>query len=288
MRYSYVNNGETRTITVVLDDGSTHVTDDSHSNFPRVLAALQKGDAQAALDALDVFQAQREALAENGLTLVSPTEILLDGEALDPTLTRVLFDTLTSGDNGASLVNFAKRLAQNPSRKSREQLYNFINENGITIDEDGFIIGYKGVAVDENGVYRSIHSGPGVVNGVSFANDRLPNNVGDVVTLERRLIDDDSNRGCSVGLHVGTYEYASAFGHGVTLTVKVDPADVVSVPNDCSYQKVRVCRYEVLATTEEKFLGAVWDGVNHNYTVTGDWDDVDSEYWENDDWDDED
>jgi hypothetical protein len=287
MRYSYVNNGETRTVTVVLDDGSTHVIDDTHSNFPRVLSALQAGNAQAALDALDLFASTRDALAENGLTFVNPTEILFDGEPLDKTLTKVLFDTVQSGDNGSSLVNFAKRLAENPSRKSREQLYGFINNNGLTINEDGYIIAYKGVNVSGGG-YVSISSGPGNVNGVEYKDANLPNNVGDIVTLARRLVNDDSNVGCSVGLHAGTWEYASTFGNGVTLTVKIDPADVVSVPNDCSYQKVRVCRYEVLATTEEKFLGAVWDGVNHNYTVPADWSDVDDEYWENEDWDDED
>lgn len=287
MRYSYTNTGDTKTVTVLLDDGSTHVVEGSAPNFGRVLTALQSGDAQAALEAMDVWSAVRDNLESVGITFVSPVEILVDGDRLDATLSRVLFDTVQSGDDGSSLVNFAKRLTQNPSRKSREQLYNFINANGITIDEDGYIIGYKGVTtVDGN--YVSIHSGPGTVNDVEFVNAQLPNNVGDVVTLNRRLIDDDSNRGCSVGLHVGTWEYASAFGNGATLTVKVDPADVVSVPNDCSFQKVRVCRYEVLATTEEKYLGAVWDGVNHNYTVASDWADVDSAYWDEDDWDDED
>jgi hypothetical protein len=286
MRYSYTNTGDTKTVTVLLDDGSTHVVEGSAPNFGRVLTALQSGDAQAALEAMDVWAAVRETLESVGITFVSPVEILVDGDRLDATLSRVLFDTVQSGDDGSSLVNFAKRLTQNPSRKSREQLYNFINANGITIDEDGYIIGYKGVTtVDGN--YVSIHSGPGTVNDVEFVNAQLPNNVGDIVTLNRRLIDDDSNRGCSVGLHVGTYEYASAFGNGVTLTVKVDPADVVSVPNDCSFQKVRVSRYEVLATTEEKFLGAVWDGVSHNYTVASDWADVDSAYWDEEDWDDE-
>lgn len=286
MRYSYVNTGDSRSVTVFLDD-KAYVVTDSATNFSQVLSALQKGDAAAAVEALDLFAASKAALATAGLEFISPREILLNGEPLDATLTRVLFDTVQSGDNGASLVNFAKRLYNNPSRKSRDQLYNFINVNGVTIDEDGFIIGYKGVTtVDGN--YVSIHSGPGTVNDVEFVNAQLPNNVGDVVTLNRRLIDDDSNRGCSVGLHVGTYEYASAFGNGVTLTVKVDPADVVSVPNDCSFQKVRVSRYEVLATTEEKFLGAVWDGVSHNYTVASDWADVDSAYWDEDDWDDED
>lgn len=285
MRCSYVNDGSVKTITVVLDDGSTHVIDSTHSNFDRVRSAMEKGDGGALLNALDIFAAQREALAENGITYTSPTEpVLVDGIPLDPTLTKVLIATIEDGDGGGSLINFAKRLANNPSRKSREQLYNFIDANGIQIDEDGFIIGYKGVTRDENGQYVSLHSGPGTVNDTVYQNAQLPNNVGDVVTLDRRLIDDDSNRGCSVGLHVGTYEYASSFGNGVTLTVKVDPADVVSVPNDCAFQKVRTCRYEVLATTEQKYLGAVWDGVNHQYAVLSDVDDLDDEFWENEEW----
>lgn len=286
MRCSYVNDGSKRTVTVVLDDGAVHVIDDTHSNFDRVLSAYQKGDGGALLNALDIFAATREALAANGIIYTNPTEpVLVDGVPLDKTLTKVLLDTIESGDDGSSLLAFAKRLANNPSRKSREQLYSFIENNGLTIDEEGYIIGYKGVTTDNNGQYVSCASGPGNVNGVEYQNAQLPNNVGDIVTLDRRLVDDDGRRGCSVGLHVGTWEYASNFGgSGITLTVKVDPADVVSVPNDCSFQKVRVCRYEVLATTESKFLGAVWDGINHEYRVLADADDVDEEFWESENW----
>lgn len=46
-------------------------------------------------------------------------------------------------------------------------------------------------------------------------------------------------------VHFGGHEYASTFGPRMVL-VRVDPADLVCVPFDCSQGKVRVCRYWVL------------------------------------------
>lgn len=36
------------------------------------------------------------------------------------------------------------------------------------------------------------------------------------------------------------------------MLVKIDPADVVSVPHDCECQKLRTCRYEVVSELEER------------------------------------
>jgi hypothetical protein len=54
-------------------------------------------------------------------------------------------------------------------------------------------------------------------------------------------------------VHVGSLEYVRGFacGYGTEggdriVIVKVNPADVVSVPYDCQNQKVRTCKYEVL------------------------------------------
>jgi hypothetical protein len=55
--------------------------------------------------------------------------------------------------------------------------------------------------------------------------------------------------GCSVGLHVGTYDYASNFTLNV-LEVHVNPRDVVSVPTDSNWAKVRCCRYVVIKEVE--------------------------------------
>jgi hypothetical protein len=52
---------------------------------------------------------------------------------------------------------------------------------------------------------------------------------------------------------LGSHEYANSFkGSGRMLVVKINPKDVVSVPGDCSHQKLRTCRYEVIAEEGRK------------------------------------
>ena len=64
---------------------------------------------------------------------------------------------------------------------------------------------------------------------------------------------DDVEQGCAKGLHVGSWEYANDFkGNGHLMVVKVNPRDAVSVPRDCSWQKLRACRYVVVAEEGRK------------------------------------
>jgi hypothetical protein len=67
-------------------------------------------------------------------------------------------------------------------------------------------------------------------------------------SIKRKLVDPDRGNPCSVGLHVGTRDYAEAFARchgGVLLKVSVNPIDAISVPSDDA-RKMRVCRYRVL------------------------------------------
>ena len=63
--------------------------------------------------------------------------------------------------------------------------------------------------------------------------------------MERSSVDDDFRNGCSKGLHAGSLEYAKGWGKRVLL-IEIDPADVVSVPEDCDCQKLRCCKYKVI------------------------------------------
>ena len=62
-------------------------------------------------------------------------------------------------------------------------------------------------------------------------------------------MDDNKDRHCSHGLHIGSYDYADGWAgsDGRLLLVEFDPQDAVSVPTDCSFQKLRVCKYTVVA-----------------------------------------
>ena len=65
----------------------------------------------------------------------------------------------------------------------------------------------------------------------------------------RRCVDDNKDNHCSFGLHVGSFDYADSWAgaDGRLLLVEFDPADAVSVPTDCDFQKLRVSKYKVIS-----------------------------------------
>ena len=112
------------------------------------------------------------------------------------------------------------------------------------------MLGYKGVREDHFSC-----SGNQVPQGLSvdtlMDQGRIRNQVGDYLEVERSDVDDNRERGCSSGLHVGSFDYAKGFGN-ITKLVEFNPKDAVSVPSDCEYQKLRVCAYTVLEEYEHE------------------------------------
>lgn len=84
-------------------------------------------------------------------------------------------------------------------------------------------------------------------------------NVGDIVQMERDLVDKDPYTHCSAGLHVCSLKYLSSFYDSntqVIVLVAVEPQDIVSVPND-QLSKVRCCKYQILGTLPKDEVGAL-------------------------------
>jgi hypothetical protein len=269
--YSYVNRAGNRSLTVFLPgESKAHAVDSTHPNFEAVLNAVRKNDVQGVRDNLSLDEVYKRELSAigNGFDYANG-RVTYNGEAVSDRLNEVIVSVISSEGNVAPFARFAARLAANPSRHSRESLFGWIDKWGINLDADGNMVAYKGVMLAQNGDYVSITQGAGIVNGVP-AHGNLRNNVGDIVEVPRRDVDDNINVHCSYGLHAGTYRYASGFARGVLLSVKIDPADVVSVPND-GYEKVRVCRYQVLSTVEGQWTKtAVWNGYDDPYAYLDD------------------
>ena len=102
--------------------------------------------------------------------------------------------------------------------------------NSIDIDEDGDIIGYRGVKNDYWDEYT----------GKTFLST-----VGSTISMPRHLCDSNRDQHCSTGVHFGSYKYA--YSHGSRLMkVKVNPSDVTSIPSDCNFHKARCCKMIIL------------------------------------------
>lgn len=160
--------------------------------------------------------------------------LTLDGFKLPEVLTKRILDFEREGLPYQYLVNFFRKLLNNPNPRSIEMLYKFLEHNGHPITDQGNFIAYR--KVDDN--FKDLYTG------------KIDNSIGNVVQMDRGLVDSDPEKTCSSGLHVATRCYAEGFGRGVLLEVEVDPADVVCVPNDYNGTKMRVCKFRVLAESE--------------------------------------
>ena len=258
-----------RFVTVFQDGNIYLVSDDTHTNVDDVISAAQAGDDVA--DMVDLGRAIQRKFDDVviGRVAVRNEKVYFDDDPMDGAVTDAILRFLDEGEDVTPLVKFMENVMANPQEHSREQFYRWLDHHQFPIDEDGCIIAYKGVTAD----HKSIHSGGAYVNG-EWVQGRIPNEKGSVITMARSSVAHDPNVACHTGLHAGTWEYASSFGE-VVLHVKINPRDVVSVPHDCTSQKVRVCRYEVMDITEGKYSGSryVPDEADE------DEDDLDSDYW---------
>ena len=153
--------------------------------------------------------------------------------------------------DASPIVNYIKRLMSNPSNNSVEELYTFLGYKSLPITPEGKILGYKGVNDDywsSTGNLDTI-----VLQGKTNEVGQIFNGVGEVIEVARRSVDDNRDNHCSNGLHVGSHDYAGGWAgdSGKLLVVEFDPEDAVSVPTDCSFQKLRVCKYRVVADITE-------------------------------------
>ena len=138
----------------------------------------------------------------------------------------------------AYLLTFWDKLQKNPSRRSIEMLFQFLEHNGHPIMADGCFIAYKAVRMD----LTDHHSGTN------------EHKVGKILRMERKEVNPDPNETCSTGLHVCSWGYLKEFHSDDSryFEVLVDPVDVVAVPNDYNGTKMRVCAYKIYKEIKNK------------------------------------
>ena len=183
-------------------------------------------------------------------------EIFYKGEKLPKAFSTKVLSIVRDGLPLEHFERFWQNLENNPSSKSVEELTQFLDYKELPITEDGHFLAYKGVNSD----YYSVHGNKDtkVISGQVNSEGRIYNGIGEVIEVRRRDVDDDREKHCSFGLHAGSLEYARGFASKL-IVVKINPADVVSVPSDCRCQKVRVCRYEVVSDFVEEITASVVD-----------------------------
>jgi hypothetical protein len=70
--------------------------------------------------------------------------------------------------------------------------------------------------------------------------------LGELQSMDREACDNNPSNTCSSGLHVGAPGYVQGFGYGsqsYVIACLVSPANVVAVPYDYDFEKMRTCEY---------------------------------------------
>jgi len=179
--------------------------------------------------------------------LVSPKEVIIsytngsnikiiEGElwfknmVLGNGVSRRILSMFEEGFDIEPMATFLENVMLNPSEESRSELFEFLDNNDLPITPDGHFLAYK--KVRDN--YKDVHSGT------------IFNRVGDNPKMERSSVDADRRNECSNGLHFCSYTYLQSFGGKRVMILKINPKDVVSIPNDYNRAKGRCSEYLVV------------------------------------------
>lgn len=279
MSYPYIMQGNN---IVVVIDNVTHTISNSHISFNEVREAIKNDEWDRVKEIIEPVNRVLEF--GRGNISIKDDVLYWKDRSFHNALSRRMVDMLREGFSVEPLAAFMENLMNNPSRTSVEELYGFLEKNSLPITPDGHFLAYK--KVRDN--YKDIHSGT------------FDNSVGAVCEMPRNEVDDNRNRTCSAGLHFCSKDYLPHFGTGPgnrVMIVKINPADVVSIPSDYDNSKGRAWRYEVVGElnvgVDDAFTRSVQDNANSDLLddswLNDDSDEFTSDSWLDDDsWDDSD
>lgn len=187
------------------------------------------------------------------------------GEPVHGVIAERIVGFATNNVDVKPVMKFLEKLLSNPSKRALDELYTFLEHKFLPISTDGNFLAYK--AIRNN--WTDKHTGT------------FDNHIGNECTIVRNKVDDNCNNACSYGLHVGSLEYVKSFARNYgspdgdrIVIVSVNPADVVSVPLDENCQKVRCCKYKVIA----EFTDPLPDYYSNSY------DEPEDDEYDEDDW----
>lgn len=279
----------------IFFDGKPHTIRKDNANFSALRSAIFEGRYDDVPELLDIKKAV-EDFVEGDVEVRDEVLYYKGKHRLHGVVVDKLLDMLRSGmKDSTPITNYIGRLMNNPSSNSVDELYTFLGYRSLPITPEGKVLGYKGVQSDywsNTGNADTI-----VLQGQTNSRHQIYNGVGETIEIQRRSCDDNKDNHCSHGLHIGSYDYANnwASSEGKLLLVEFDPQDAVSVPTDCDFQKLRVCKYKVVAdiTDSRQELDKVVYEANkpiygsdaddrcededsdfeEEYTIQGEWDD---------------
>ena len=255
------------------------IFDQEHMNYEYLVEAINENDPEKFRKNHSVGESI-EGWSNGSFEFVNGVLKYKDN-IIEQVITERILELMEDGLDHKPMLRFVENLYDNSSYHiiKSSGLYDFLTHKQLPITSDGCFLAQKAVVkylgkptIVNNGQVKQgdlVDKWTGGLKG----RKSFRNNIGDVVTMKRHRVDDNRDRACSYGLHVGSIKYVTKYGgeNSDIVIVKVNPKDVVSIPKDENCQKVRCCKYIVV----DKYVNSV----SNTYV-----DDYDEEYYDDDDW----
>lgn len=238
-------------VTIYDPNGEVYNASTAHPEFVNIKAALKDKDFANALVLIN-----KTKRVEKHLEAVNSSAVMSSNNKQVRIVNKRLFvlDTVTNEDTemGGTLVSFIIELSLSTSENaglryesatkflmkmidndmdeiSMDGLFKFLKNARVPINTSGNILTYKRI----NSNYTDCHTG------------KISNAIGRTVSMERSKVTYDPRTTCASGLHVCSYSYLANFSGARIIICEVEPHNVVSVPIDYSFAKMRCCEYTV-------------------------------------------
>lgn len=254
-------------LTIVVDN-KPYTINKSHHNYNKIVDAVKKDRMDLVPGLIDISVSMKQYSRGAIDVDINNQLIKYNGHIIHNCMVEKIFKMMNEGFNIGPMVKFLENLMNNPSKQAVDELYLFMESGQLPITEDGCFIAYKRVTSD----YLDCHSKKvlnkpydlitkddiercGFVyqdwcyeyttsNGVTVTMYDVTQEL--VVSMLRNTVDDKRDNTCSEGLHFCSQQYLKSFSGGRTVLVKINPADVVSIPSDYNNTKGRTCKYIVV------------------------------------------
>ena len=272
-------------------DGKSLSAEISHPKYNDILSAIRAEDWDAIPNLVNTANAIVDFAGTSGVEVdVYAGIVRYNGEVMRNYLVERILDMMDEGFNINPLATYLENLMLNPSKRAVDELHGFNEYGKMPITEDGCFIAYKRI----RGGYDT-YTGKVLNKPASTLTDEekamLPYTVKGVtvelvegvltVSMARNAVDDRAEVTCSQGLHFCSQEYLKSFSGDQIVVLKINPADVVSIPVDYNNTKGRCAKYQVIDVLSQEDFDKAMNTHILNESVyreaDDDWAEVDDE-----------
>ena len=217
-------------------DGKDYSINAGNSSFSKALEAYNAKDWESFIYIVNPEIRLKSLYASYEGIEVKDGNLYVFGDPIHSTIAKRVISFIEHGLDCVHLFKFILKLNMNPSKRAVDELYTFLEHRALPVTDNGNFLAYKAVRED----YTDKYTG------------KFLNTIDSVLEMPRNKVDDNKENGCSYGFHAGSVDYAKDFmnADGHLMIVEINPADVVSIPTDCQYQKLRTCKYKVVGEYE--------------------------------------